>query len=97
MACCVTSRTRMVAIYFVLAVVALWVGASPASAQNRLGGHFGAVFPLVTRVNGDTVNIVTKSHFSRPSAPGAEPPRNSFLPPASVMFLPTALFVRSLA
>lgn len=28
-----------------------------ASAQNRLGGHFGAVFPLVTRANGTTTTI----------------------------------------
>lgn len=31
-----------------------------------------------------------------PLAPGADPPRNSFLPPGSVMFLPTASFDRSL-
>jgi len=28
-----------------------------ASAQNRLGGHFGAVFPLVTHANGTTTTI----------------------------------------
>jgi hypothetical protein len=31
--------------------------AAPAHAENRLGGHFGAVFPLVTRAHGDTTNI----------------------------------------
>ena len=30
---------------------------SAVSAQNRLGGHFGVVFPLVTHVNGETTNI----------------------------------------
>lgn len=43
--------------YVVLAVILLCVGTSTASAQNRLGGHFGVVFPLVTHVNGETVNI----------------------------------------
>jgi hypothetical protein len=28
-----------------------------AIAQNRVGGHFGAVFPLVTRSSGETVDI----------------------------------------
>jgi hypothetical protein len=28
-----------------------------AGAQDRLGGHFGAVLPLVTRANGDTTTI----------------------------------------
>jgi hypothetical protein len=28
-----------------------------ASAQDRLGGHFGAVFPLVTRASGETTTI----------------------------------------
>jgi hypothetical protein len=28
-----------------------------ASAQDRLGGHIGVVFPLVTHVDGDTVSI----------------------------------------
>ena len=31
--------------------------ASAASAQDRLGGHFGAVFPLVTHVNDNTIGI----------------------------------------
>lgn len=30
---------------------------SPAAAQNRVGGHFGAVFPLVSHGDGQTVNI----------------------------------------
>ena len=29
----------------------------PARAQDRLGGHFGAVFPLVTRADGATTTI----------------------------------------
>ena len=28
-----------------------------AAAQDRLGGHFGAVFPLVTRAGGETTTI----------------------------------------
>jgi len=28
-----------------------------AAAQNRIGGHFGAVFPLVTHADGETVTI----------------------------------------
>ena len=28
-----------------------------ASAQNRLGGHFGAVFPLVSHASGETTTI----------------------------------------
>ena len=30
---------------------------TPASAQNRLGGHFGLVVPLVTRANGMTTSV----------------------------------------
>jgi hypothetical protein len=42
-----------------LATALLLVGlAAPvASAQNRIGGHFGVVFPLVTHANGETTNI----------------------------------------
>jgi len=29
----------------------------PAAAQDRLGGHFGALFPLVTRASGTTTTI----------------------------------------
>jgi hypothetical protein len=38
-------------------VIGLCVGTLAASAQNRVGGHFGVVFPLVTRANGETVDI----------------------------------------
>jgi hypothetical protein len=31
--------------------------ASAADAQDRLGGHFGVVFPMVMHVNGNTVGI----------------------------------------
>jgi len=31
--------------------------ATSARADDKLGGHFGAVFPLVTHANGDTTNI----------------------------------------
>jgi hypothetical protein len=40
-----------------LVVFALCLDTSVASAQNRLGGHFGVVFPLVTRADGQTVDI----------------------------------------
>ena len=38
-------------------VVLVVPGLAPAQAQDRLGGHIGVVFPLVTHVNGDTVTI----------------------------------------
>jgi hypothetical protein len=40
-----------------LAVLSLAFAAPPAAAENRLGGHFGAVFPLVTRANDDTTTL----------------------------------------
>lgn len=33
------------------------VMSSDAQAQNKVGGHFGAVFPLVTHADGDTTDI----------------------------------------
>jgi hypothetical protein len=57
MACSAGSRRIRAANYLVLAAIGLWLGTPAASAQNRLGGHFGAVFPLVTRADGETVNI----------------------------------------
>src|SRR4030095_3824992 len=41
----------------VLSAIALCLTASAAGAQDRLGGHFGVVFPLVTHANGETTNI----------------------------------------
>src|SRR5262245_36801138 len=54
-----STRSRAIkgATVLLLAVTALCADASAASAQNRLGGHFGVVFPLVTRVDGNTVDI----------------------------------------
>lgn len=40
-----------------LALALIGLGASPARAENRLGGHFGAVFPLITHANGETTDI----------------------------------------
>jgi hypothetical protein len=39
--------------------IALLVGpvATRASAENRLGGHFGVVFPIVSHANGETTTI----------------------------------------
>lgn len=39
-----------------LALALLGLG-SPALAENRLGGHFGAVFPLITHAHGETTDI----------------------------------------
>jgi hypothetical protein len=39
---------------FLLAVAAI---PGRVAAQDRIGGHFGAVFPLVTHANGETVTI----------------------------------------
>jgi hypothetical protein len=43
----------------ILALIAMIAGpaVSPASAQNRLGGHMGFVLPLVSRANGTTTTI----------------------------------------
>jgi hypothetical protein len=40
-----------------IVVAVLCVGLPSARADDKLGGHFGAVFPLITRANGDTTNI----------------------------------------
>jgi hypothetical protein len=37
--------------------LALLAVPASAAAQDRLGGHFGAVFPLVTHANGETTTI----------------------------------------
>ena len=49
----VVRNTQTVAI----GAIGLCLAASAARAQDRLGGHFGVVFPLVTHANGDTTNI----------------------------------------
>jgi hypothetical protein len=40
-----------------IGLAALLIGAASAHAQDRVGAHFGAVFPLVTHVNGQTISI----------------------------------------
>jgi hypothetical protein len=40
-----------------LALAFVGLGGTPARAENSLGGHFGAVFPLITRAGGETTNI----------------------------------------
>jgi hypothetical protein len=40
-----------------LALALLGLGSSPAQAENRLGGHFGVVFPLVTHAHDETTDI----------------------------------------
>ena len=49
-------RISRLSLAIVLGTMVL-LSATEASAQNRLGGHFGAVFPLVTHANGDTTTI----------------------------------------
>jgi hypothetical protein len=51
------SAARRGARHLATAVVLICVAAPLASAQNRIGGHFGVVFPLVSHVNGETTNI----------------------------------------
>jgi len=46
-------RIRLVA----MGAIGLCLASSAASAQDRLGGHFGVVFPLVTHANGSTTDI----------------------------------------
>jgi hypothetical protein len=41
----------------VIGAIGLCLAAPAARAQDRLGGHFGVVFPLVTHANGSTTNI----------------------------------------
>jgi hypothetical protein len=41
----------------VLGAIAVCLTAPAAGAQDKLGGHFGVVFPLVTHANGETTNI----------------------------------------
>ena len=57
MVCSAGSRRARAVKYLVLGVIGLWLGTPAANAQNRLGGHFGAVFPLVTHANDETVDI----------------------------------------
>ena len=40
-----------------IGALGLCLAASSARAQDRLGGHFGVVFPLVTHANGNTSDI----------------------------------------
>jgi hypothetical protein len=42
---------------FAMAGIIVCLSASAASAQDRIGGHFGVLFPLVTHVNDNTVGI----------------------------------------
>ena len=59
-------------------------------------GTFGAATAKIDAYPGST-HLLLVSSAPSPLAPGADPPRNSFFPLGSVMFLPTALFDRSLA
>jgi hypothetical protein len=48
---------RLVSRVWWIVVGVLLASGSPASAQDRLGGHFGFVIPLVTRADGVTTTI----------------------------------------
>ncbi len=50
------SSIHRTAVAFLLTVFALAVPSS-SFAEDRLGGHFGVVFPLVTHVGGETTTI----------------------------------------
>lgn len=45
------------AVRLVLVLLAMAAVPQRAAAQDRLGGHFGAVFPLVTHAGGETTTI----------------------------------------
>jgi hypothetical protein len=53
---CMNIRSLWVAA-LVLAATAVGPFVSPASAQNRIGGHMGFVLPLVSHENGTTTTI----------------------------------------
>jgi hypothetical protein len=48
---------RALVLRLIVIMTATLVLPTPAGAQDRLGAHFGAVLPLVTRANGDTTTI----------------------------------------
>jgi len=52
-----TADSIRTAIRLVLLLLATAAVPLPASAQDRLGGHFGAVFPLVNHASGETTTI----------------------------------------
>ena len=48
------SFRRALLLLFFLSAVAV---AAPANAQDRIGGHFGTVIPIVSRAGGSTTTI----------------------------------------
>src|SRR5262245_1471226 len=42
---------------FATVCLAMGLAVSPASAQDRVSAHVGAVFPLITHANGETIDI----------------------------------------
>ena len=50
-------RTRRRTWTAALLVLGAALFASPARAENKLGGHFGAVFPIITHADGNTTDI----------------------------------------
>jgi hypothetical protein len=52
----IAASTRTV-LRFVLVLLAMLIVPQRAAAEDRLGGHFGAVFPLVTHASGETTTI----------------------------------------
>ena len=57
-------RWRWFGAFLVLALVALPVG---ARAEDTVGGHFGVLFPLVTRVNGESTTISDQFNVGFPT------------------------------
>jgi hypothetical protein len=51
------ARSRTILISLSLAIAALVITPSNLQAQNQLGGHFGAVVPLVTWADGETTTV----------------------------------------
>ena len=52
-----SSRRSKVAVLLLLPILFALAVPSSAGAEDKLGGHFGAVFPLVTRAGGVTTTI----------------------------------------
>jgi hypothetical protein len=58
------TRSRWYGVLLALALVALPAG---ARAEDSVGGHFGVVFPLVTRVDGENTTISDEFNVGFPT------------------------------
>lgn len=50
----------------ILALAGMLAGAAPSSAENRVGGHFGIVFPLFTDFDGESIDLSDDFRFGFP-------------------------------